>query len=108
MIIKLGGRKIKITFRKVSFLEGIRGLMFRNKETENLLFEYTGGIHSFFVFFPFLIAWLDSKNKVVDFKIVKPFQFHVKTGKKFGSFLEIPLNLQNKKIINFFRRYKKI
>ena len=108
MIIKIGGKKINISCKKVSFFGGVRGLMFRNKETKNLLFEYSGSIHSFFVFFNFLIIWLDKKNNVVDFKIIKPFRFHVKTEKKFKKFIEIPLNSKNKKIIDFFRRYKKI
>jgi uncharacterized membrane protein (UPF0127 family) len=101
MKIIFGKKRIEIPVRKVSLLGGVRGLMFRGKETKNLMFEYTGRIHSFFVFFKFLILWLDEKNNVVDWRVVRPFSLRVKSKKKFEKFVEIPLNKDNFEKFNF-------
>ena len=80
--------------------------MFRKRKTSNLLFyfnEYTDmPIHSFFVFFDFLAIWTDEKNKVIDFKIVKPFTSIIKSKKPFRKLIELPLNDDNKPVIQFF------
>jgi len=105
-------RAISVDVKKVSFFEEFYGLMFRSRETKNLLFDFSNynrtSLHSLFVFFPFLVVWLDEKNKVLDFKIVKPFTFSVKSKMRFQKFIEIPLNLKNKSIIEFFRREGKL
>jgi len=105
-------KSINIFVKKVSDFERFSGLMFRSKETMNLLFDfpyYTNmSLHSWFVFFPFLAVWLDKKNNVLDFKIVKPFCLSVNSKKIYRKFIEIPLNTRNKKIIKFFRRKGKI
>ncbi len=100
-------RKLKIkNLKKLSFVGKVTGLMFRPVNTQNLLFEFNSltqtPIHSFFVFFNFLALWVDEKNRVVDFKIVKPFLPSIKPDKKFKKLIELPLNSDNKKIINFF------
>ena len=104
--IKKGKRKIKIPVVKTGFFRRGIGLMFRNKGTKNLLFEFTRDIRiaitSWFVFFPFLIIWLDSKNTVVEFKIVEPFTFKLTPKKKFRKFIEIPINAKNMEKIDFF------
>lgn len=106
MIIKYKRRKIRIDAHKVSELGKYIGLMFRDKESKNLLFEFNKecriGIHSFFVFFPFLIIWLDAKNNVIEFRIIKPFNFFIRPAKNFRRFIEVPLNLKNLKIIKHF------
>lgn len=106
-------KKIKINVKKVSFFGKFSGLMFKNKNTSNLLFEFSKNvnisIHSLFVFFPFLAVWLDDKNKVVEKRIVKSFILSVKPIKKFRKLVEIPLNNENKKIIDFLvgrKRFK--
>lgn len=108
-----GRKKIKVNVHKVNSIGKITGLMFRSKNTRNLLFEFSENkeipIHSYFVFFPFLAVWLDDKDKVVEKKIVKPFNFSVKPSKKFRKLVEIPLNRENKRIIGFLvgkKRFK--
>ena len=79
------------------------GLMFKTRNTENLLFEFNKdvdiGIHSFFVFFPFLVVWLDERNRVLDFQIVKQFCFYIRPRFKFRKFVEIPINERNRELV---------
>ncbi len=97
-------RKIRVPAREVSFFS--MGLIFRTRNTKNLWFkripEGNFSLTSFFVFFPFLVLWLDKKKKVVDLRIAGPFQARINTKKRFSSVIEIPINKQNKKIIKFF------
>lgn len=80
--------------------------MFKSRNSGNLLFEFkknTGiSIHSYFVFFPFLAIWLDDKNKIIEWKVVKPFTFRIKPKIKFRRLVEIPINGENRKIISLF------
>ena len=80
--------------------------MFKSKNSQNLLFKFRKparySIHSFFVSFPFLAVWLNKENKVLDFKIVNPYNFSVKPKVPFTNLIEIPLNRENQKIIKFF------
>jgi uncharacterized membrane protein (UPF0127 family) len=76
--------------------EGI-GLMFhRRKNAKALLFGFRNPvrmpIHSFFVFFPFTAIWMDEKWRIIDVKVVKPFEFGVSPSEKFTRLLEIPSN----------------
>ncbi|MBI2629348.1 DUF192 domain-containing protein [Candidatus Pacearchaeota archaeon] len=78
------------------------GLMFSEREkAQILLFEMQrpSSIHSFFVFCPFIALWLDDKNRVVEFKIVKPFTFSVISKKKFSKILEIPISRRHYDIV---------
>ncbi len=104
--INYRGKKIRIDAKKVSFISRIFGLMFKSRKTENLIFEFSKDVNikitSLFVFFDFLIVWLDEKNKVLDYKIVRPFTFSVNHGKKYRKFLEVPINDKNVRIIEFF------
>jgi uncharacterized membrane protein (UPF0127 family) len=84
-----------------------RGLMFRGKNTApNLLFKFNNpsALHSFFVFFDFLVIWLDDKNNVLDYRIIKPFHFYEFSKTNFSKIIEIPLNNKNKKLVaDFFK-----
>lgn len=110
--INFQGKAINIEAKKLSRFGRISGLMFKNRQTDNLLFSFLeaerSDIHSFFVFFSFLAIWLDSKSKVIDFKIVKPFTFLVspKTSSRF--LVELPLNNKNKAICELFVGKRKI
>ena len=100
MIIKFNGKKVSVKARKLNLLEMARGLMFRKKETKNLLFDnFSGAIHSYFVFFDFLAVWMNKNNKVIHAEIIKPFNFHVKPKEKFSKLLEIPVNRKNFQLI---------
>jgi len=99
-------KEIIVPVKKVSGLGKITGLMFKRKSTKNLLFEFKGktkiNLHSCFVFFDFISIWLDEKNKVVEWKHVRPFVFHIKPKKDFIKIVEIPLNKKNNKIVESF------
>ena len=101
-----GDKKLTINVRELSYLGMARGLMFRGRNCDNLLFDFKKegrfAIHSWFVFFPFLALWLDEKNKVVEKKIVKPFCFHIRPKNKFRKLIEVPLNRENTDVISRF------
>jgi len=105
IIAKFRRKKLKLSVTKTNFFRRFFGLMFRTKNTGSLLFEFgrdvNFSIHSFFVFFSFLIIFLDSKNNVLNYDIIKPFSFF-KPEVKYRKFIEIPLNEQNEHIINKF------
>lgn len=91
------GKKLSFDVKKCNFLEKGIGLMFkRMKNAEALLFEFKKNseavLTSWFVFFPFAVFWLDDENKVVDFKVVQPFVFSIKSKKPFSKIVEVPLN----------------
>lgn len=106
MKIYYKNKKIDIDVRDVGLFGRFSGLMFKTKETSNLLFEFNHdvnmAIHSFFVFFNFLAVWVDEKNKVIEWKIVKPFTVAIKPEKRFRKLVEIPFNNGNSKILRFF------
>ena len=110
MRVYFGKKKIDIEVKKVGFFGKIIGLMFHTKETKNLFFGKSRGmaLHSWFVFFDFLVLWTDDKNKVVEWEIVKPFRNFVKSGRKFENIVEIPVNSRNERIIDFFVGKRKI
>lgn len=105
MIIKRGNHRIDVKVRKLGFFGRICGLMFRSRNTENLLFEFNKdgirAIHSWFVFFEFLAIWLDENNNVVDYLLVKPWKFSVSPVKKFRKLVEVPINMESNEIVDF-------
>ena len=93
---------------KTGFFRRGLGLMFRISRTDNLLFDISSKsasklLTAWFVFFPFLVLWING-NKVVDFRFVRPFEAFIDTTKGFSSIIELPLNKKNFKIVSFFRR----
>jgi len=105
-VVNYKGKNISLNVKGTSYFTRGSGLMFKNRRTDNLLFDFKNEkrhiIHSYFVFFPFLAVWLDGENKVVETKVVEPFRLSVKPKSKFKRLIEIPLNEENKEIINFF------
>ena len=104
--LKYSGKSLNLKIKRTNLFSKFFGLMFRSSETENLLFDFAKDckirIHSFFVFFPFLIIWLNEENEVVGHKIVKPFRFSVSSTKQFRKFVEVPINRKNQQILDFF------
>ncbi|MBS3091634.1 DUF192 domain-containing protein [Candidatus Pacearchaeota archaeon] len=105
MIINIKRRgKIKVSARRLSNFGKFTGLMFKSRNSDNLLFEFPRDtmmfIHSYFVFFSFLAVWLDAENKVIEEKIVKPFSPSVAPKIKFRKLIEIPINKKNRELIN--------
>ena len=89
--------KILLEVKNCNFFERFKGLMFtRIKKAKPLLFDFRKEtkipLHSFFVFFNFLVFWLDKNNNVIDYKICRPFQVNISTKRKFRKIVEIPLN----------------
>ena len=101
-------RNILVDVRETGFISRGLGLTFRTRQTKNLLFDFKrnvtwqGDLTSIFVFFPFLTLWLDNRNKVIDFTVVKPFKFSISQNKHFCRIVEIPFNLSNRKVIERF------
>jgi uncharacterized membrane protein (UPF0127 family) len=99
------GRNLEIPVKEAGVFGKLRGLMFRTRKTCNLLFNFGASgrraIHSCFVFFPFLALWLDKNNDIIEFKVVNPFRLHVLPKKEFKTLIELPINLKNRRIINF-------
>ncbi|MBS3099198.1 DUF192 domain-containing protein [Candidatus Pacearchaeota archaeon] len=101
--INIGKRSLEIDAKKVASLGMFSGLMFRSKNTKNLLFEFSkpkrAAIHSLFVFFPFAALWLDDKNNLVDSHYVEPFTLSVSPKRPARRLIELPTNKKNKYIL---------
>ncbi|MEK6888785.1 MAG: hypothetical protein AABW80_01620 [Nanoarchaeota archaeon] len=104
MLVRFKTKGIEISARKVKWWEKGLGLMFRTRKTENLLFEFPRygfwPMHSIFVFFNFLMVWLDSKNNIVDVRMVRPFTSVIVPKKSFKKIVELPFNKRNKGVID--------
>jgi len=101
--LDFNGTKFEIDLKVCNFLEKFTGLMFsRRKSAKALLFNFKNPtkikLHSWFVFFPFVVLWLDDKNRIIEFKIVKPFRFSVAPEKTFSKIIEIPISKNYEKI----------
>ncbi|MCM8757010.1 MAG: DUF192 domain-containing protein [Candidatus Omnitrophica bacterium] len=81
-----------------SFFLKLRGLMFEKKERFDyaLVFPFEqekrlgASIHMLFVFFPITAAYLDSKKRVVDVAVVKPFSLNYTPKKAAKYLIELP------------------
>ncbi len=107
MKFKYKNKTIKIPVKKLSWFEKGIGLMFSSgKKAKTLLFEFQKpakmSFTSLFVFFPFIMIWLDDKNNVLDFRKVKPFTFYIPSRKPCRKVLEIPFNDNYEEIIKEF------
>lgn len=99
--------KIKDLFldvEKCNGLHKVKGLMFSRKEkAKALLFDFNKpcreAIHSLFVFFPFVVAWLDNKGKIIVIRKVKPFTPLVSIEKSYSMIIEIPINKKYSDIV---------
>ncbi len=107
IVVKNRGTKIKINVKKTNLFSRFFGLMFKSKNTENLLFDFGRDVnisfHSIFVFFPFVMLWLDSKNNVLNCRVVQPFNVLIKIKERFRKVIEIPFNERNRGLIRKFR-----
>ena len=112
MIVNYSGKKISLDVKRTNFFSRIFGLMFRSRNTSNLLFEFNKKVKipltAIFVFFPFLVIWLDADNKVIDYGLVRPFVPAIKPRKKFRKFVELPVNSVNNEVISLFVDKRKI
>ena len=101
-----GKKSLNLHVKKTGQFSRGLGLMFKTRNTESLLFNFHKDVRvsftGLFVFFPFLVLWLDGKNKVVDKRIVRPFELSVKARIGFRRVVEVPVNDENKEILKFF------
>ncbi len=98
------GKTLEVSARQGNLFGKIRGLTFRKRQNAPvLLFEFKEkkniALHSFFVFFPFVVLWLDDKNRIIDFQEVFPWKISIKSNKKFRKILEVPINKKNWKLL---------
>ena len=102
------GKKFPLVLNVVpKRLHGL-GLMFKKKtNAQILLFEFNKetkmSIHSFFVWFPFIAIWLDSQEKIIGVRKVRPFDFGISPSKKYKSLIEIPLSITYKEVLGFIK-----
>jgi len=106
------GKRFFIDLRVCNFIQRFFGLMFVKKEkAKALLFEFKKPtkvkIHSLFVFLDFIAIWLNKKNKIVDLKIVKPFNFVITPKKSFCKLIEIPMNKRYKGVVELLTPRRK-
>jgi uncharacterized membrane protein (UPF0127 family) len=99
-------KKINLAVEDCNILNKFVGLMFSRRENAKaLLFNFKNPtkirLHSFFVFFNFLVIWLDDKNNILEIKLAKPFQVSISSNKFFHKIIEIPVNNKYSKIIEF-------
>ncbi|HLC78208.1 MAG TPA: hypothetical protein VJH92_03730 [Candidatus Nanoarchaeia archaeon] len=101
-------KEVKVSFnykgKKISVLAGeCKGLSMgigltwkRRKNARALLFDFKKNsrpaLTAMFVFFPFIVLWLDDKNNVIEKRVIRPFQYSIKPKKDFVRVLEIPVN----------------
>ncbi len=102
------GKKFLVDVVACNSFGKLLGLMFKERgKARALLFEFKKPtkmrIHSFFVFFPFIAIWLDEKNKIVDFRVVKPFNLAVSSKKPFKRLVEIPINERYRDLIKLLK-----
>lgn len=95
--------KVRVRVKEAKGLKRFLGLMFRSKDTENLVFNFKEptdqAIHSYFVFFPFVALWLDEKNRIMESRMIGTFKENIRPKSKFCRLVEIPLNRKNVEIL---------
>ena len=98
------GKKFSFDAKICGFFDRALGLMFKpRKNAQALLFKFDKSsritIHSLFVFFPFVVAWLDSKGKIIEIRKIKPFTPLVSIEKSYSLLIEIPINKKYSDIV---------
>ena len=107
------GKKIYLNLKICRGLwEGIGLMVSRREKGEALLFEFKKpvkmAIHSWFVFFPFVAIWFDENNKIIEIKLVKPFENYILPKKSFTKLIEIPINKKYQEVISLLVDTRKI
>lgn len=105
--LKYKNQKFNLNLEICSGFCRFKGLMFsRRQNAKALLFEQKKmtkqAIHSLFVFFPFVAVWLDDKNKIINYEVVRPFKFYIVPEEKYKRLIEIPLNKKYFRVIELF------
>jgi len=88
MKVEIEGKNYSV--EECKYISKITGLMFSKKK--NLIFDLKNRkeiIHSFFVFFPINLYFLDENFRILEKRILKPFRFYI-PKKKAKYLVEIP------------------
>lgn len=98
-------KNIVLDLKNCNYLDKVVGLTFtRKKKAKALLFEFDKpvlrAIHSLFVFFDFVAIWISEEGKVIEVKIVKPWNFIVSPIERFTKLIEIPINKKYSDVVN--------
>ena len=95
MKIKINSEEFEV-IPCISFFSKFRGLMFSRKKNLLFIFKIKSRqfIHTFFVFFPITIIFLDEAYNVLEYKYIYPFQIYP-TQNKAKYIIEIPKKLEN-------------
>lgn len=105
MKFRYKNRDFNIDVKRLSGIKNFTsGLMFVKKDrAKALLFDFEKvskfSFTSLFVFFPFLMLWLDEGNNVLKIKKINPFIWKIPSVKAYYKVLEIPFNKRYKDII---------
>lgn len=80
-----------------SILGKTKGLMFSRKKTVMFAFDYEQVVplHTFFVFFPITVLFLDNKKRIVEQTVMKPFSFYSPLNKA-KYVVELPFETKRK------------
>ncbi len=104
-IFRARRRRFSLFVSRVGYFRRGIGLMFRTRYTWPLLFVFHRpcrvALTSWFVFFPFVAVWLDSRRRVIESCIVRPFMLTIVPHCSAHYLVEIPLNRRNSKITRF-------
>ena len=97
LFLNYKSKKFGLNVEVCNWFRRFWGLMFcRREKAKSLMFVFDKpkniSIHSYFVFFSFVVIWLDDKNKIVDLRRVKPLEFRISSRKPFTKIVEIPVN----------------
>lgn len=111
VLFSLGRKSFSLNVKVVPFWYEGFGLMFTKKESANsLLFSYNFSsrmtIFSSFIPYEFIAVWVDSKNKIVGLRVVKPGESGVEPGMKYRKLIEIPLNKKYMELSKFLLENK--
>jgi len=106
-------KKIEIDVKACNFFETGRGLTFRfRKKAPALLFNQwrrgSMALTALFVFFPFLVLWVDKDNKILEIKRVRPFTSWIDSKTNYSKIIEIPINEKYQDFIRFLVDGRKI
>lgn len=99
-----GKKKLSTEVNEMKGLWKGIGLMWRSKNTSNLLFTFDRpsrvALTSLFVFFPYVAVWLDSKKRIIESRVSRPFELSFQPKRNASYLIELPLNARNEDLLS--------
>lgn len=95
---------VKLDLEECGFFGKVRGLMFRRLGNAPILSfswkeDTNVSLHSLFVFFPFIVIFLDDKNNILEMREIFPWNLAIESKKKFSRIIEIPVSQKHRRLI---------